>query len=267
MHASQFDSVSRLFALRRSRREAMAAAGGGLAALGLGRGALAQEATPGATPDFTGEGEGVPFMFVQTFGAGSLVPLEDVEGGLVLTADHLAGQTLYFSDRPERIVGMVSTETFLGAGNPNDGMGFTPVDPPNAALVLDDGTMVVIELIDPVYDAAAGMVTYQVHVLDDVDEIDLQLQQDPLSAEDAPRDFTAASLFIDDCSDGTILCVKDGSSVASFPSSFCFETLPPCCAPCHSMDPSFWSDQCNEGYGDCGGDCHAEYQAHWACPT
>ncbi|MEZ4504276.1 MAG: hypothetical protein R2848_00145 [Thermomicrobiales bacterium] len=64
---------------------------------------------------------------------------------------------------------MVSTEAFLGAGNPNDGMGFTPVDPPNAALVLDDGAVLVIELIDPAYDAAAGVVTYQVQVLDDVE--------------------------------------------------------------------------------------------------
>lgn len=268
MHPSQFDSISRFFAERRSRRHALALAGSGLAALGMRRGAGAHDATPLAEASRVADAEDrVPFMFVQTFGAGSLVPLVDVDGGLVLTADHLAGQTVFFSDRPERIVGMVSTEAFLGAGNPNDGMGFTPVDPPNAALVLDDGAVLVIELIDPAYDAAAGVVTYQVQVLDDVEQIDLQLQQEALSAEDAPRDFSAASLFIDDCSIGNVVCVKDGTPVSSFPSSFCFQPLLSCCYPCQSYDSSFWSDQCNEGYSDCGGECSAEYQGHWACQT
>lgn len=260
MHAMQLDSVRQLFALRRSRREAMAVAGGSVAALGLGRGALAQEASPVASP--VTAGGGVPYMFVQTFGAGSLAPGAEGDGTLVLTADHLAGQTLYFSDRPERIVGMVSTETFLGNGNPNEGMGFTPVDPPNAALVLDDGSVLVIELIDPAYDAATGMLTYQARVLDAIDQVDLQLQQEPLSAAEAPRDFAAASLFIDDCPQGTIVCTKDGDTVSSFPADFCFYTF--CCGPCHNSNPSFWTDQCNEGYADCDGQCSAHYQDAYA---
>ena len=36
-----------------------------------------------------------------------------------LTADIWPGQTIYFSDRPERIVGMVSTERFLGSRGPS----------------------------------------------------------------------------------------------------------------------------------------------------
>ena len=259
MHPSTFDLISRWLAERRSRRQALAAAGGGLAALGLGRGAVAQEGSPVAT------GDRVPFMFVQTFGAGSLVPLADEDGTLVLEADHLAGQTIFFSDRPERIVGMVPTADFLGTGSQNGGLGFTPADPPNAALVLDDGTITVVELIDPTYDAATGMVTYAVRVLEEVEQIDLQLQQVPLSAVEAVRDFTAASLFIDDCPDGNIVCSKDGTEISSFPSSFCFSVF--CCAPCHSADPSFWTDQCNEGYAACDGKCRASYQEQMACPT
>src|SRR5215203_5519371 len=115
MDPTHLDRIARLFATRRlSRRAAVAA--GGAAALGIaGAAHAAQNATPAATPS-TDEQGGVPFMFVQTFGAGSLAPKDGEDGTLTLTADHLAGQTIYFSDRPERIVGMVATERFLGTG-------------------------------------------------------------------------------------------------------------------------------------------------------
>ena len=55
------------------------------------------------------------------------------------------GQTLYFSDRPDRIVGTSPTSQFLQA------LGFTPDDPPNAALVLENASgetdIAVVELI------------------------------------------------------------------------------------------------------------------------
>lgn len=263
MPSSQLDSIGQLFALRRSRRGALAAAGGSLAVFGLGRGAVAQDGSPVALP--AGADEGASFMFVQTFGAGSLVPLEGETAGLLLTADHLAGQTVYFSDRPERIVGMVPTTTLLGAGNPDEGLGFTPADPPNAALVLDDGAVLVIELIDPTYDAATGLVTYQVRVLEAVEQLDLQLAQEPLSAAEAARDFTAASLFIDDCPDGNIVCSKDGDTVGSIPSAFCFGPLDECCLPCHTGNPSFWVDQCSLAFAGCDGGCDVDYQEAWAC--
>lgn len=95
-------------------------------------------------------------MFVQTFGAGSIDAATDGVETLLLVADHLAGQTLFFSDRSDRIVGMVPTEQFLIGGARDEGLGFTPADPPNAALVLDDGRTLVVELIDPEYDAATG---------------------------------------------------------------------------------------------------------------
>ena len=123
MDTTRFDRICRLFAERRlSRRAALAQGGAGIAAVGLAvtgvRAAAAQDATPEATPG-AAEQSGVPFMFVQTFGAGSLAPKQGEDGTLTLTADHLAGQTVYFSDRPERVVGMVATERFLrrqGAG-------------------------------------------------------------------------------------------------------------------------------------------------------
>jgi hypothetical protein len=81
------------------------------------------DATPGALP-IAEPNEHVSFMFMQTFGSGSIDAATDGVPTLVLVADHLAGQTLYFSDRPERIVGMVPTEEFLGNGTSSSGPGF-----------------------------------------------------------------------------------------------------------------------------------------------
>lgn len=95
-----------------------------------------------ASPD-AASAAGVQFMFVQTFGAGSLDAATEGVPNMLLVADHLAGQTLYFSDRPERVVGMVPTEQFLSTG-PSGGSGFSELDPPNAALVFSRQTATAI---------------------------------------------------------------------------------------------------------------------------
>jgi hypothetical protein len=71
---------------------------------------------------------------------------------------------VFFSDRPNRIVGAVPTERILEV------LGFDPSDPPNAALVIqtDNGTIdvIVLELSTPVYDPAAGTMSYVATVLE-----------------------------------------------------------------------------------------------------
>jgi hypothetical protein len=178
-----------------------------LTAAGLARPAAAQEATPAA-----GAEEGASFLFVQTFGAGSLAPKEGAEAGvLTLTADHLPGQTLYFSDRPERIVGMVATERFLGtgggapAGGTPTGAGFTPADPPNAALVAQTAEgedILVVELLNPRYDEAAGTLAYDVRLLADYANTGLADLAARQADDQFASSFTTAHLFIDGCGRG-----------------------------------------------------------------
>lgn len=72
-------------------------------------------------------------MFVRSFVGGALAPKAGEEGVYELTLRRGLGSTISFSDRPERVVGTVPTGTFLG------GLGFTPGNPPNAALVADTG--------------------------------------------------------------------------------------------------------------------------------
>jgi hypothetical protein len=287
MDSSRFDSISRLFAERRlSRRTAMQGAGalaaGAVATAGLSRAVHAQDATPDAG-DATDGGKGVPFMFVQTFGAGELAAGDN--GTLTLTADHLAGQTIYFSDRPERIVGMLPTATFLGAGaaaadmaanmaTPEGGLGFTPADPPNAALVFasaegddDPGDVLIVELINPTYDPASGKATYEINVLADDQDVDMNLQSEPVAMADAIRSFDAASLFIDDCPDGTITCYGPSNIYAGeYSSGFCYDWGGACCNPCGSPDVSSWENRCDGDFPDvCRGNCSAVYGEFWAC--
>jgi len=278
MDPKQFDTISRLLASHRISRRSALLAGAGVATLGV-TGTAAQstpeattdQATPEvptvqASPDAASEA-GVPFMFVQTFGAGSLDAATEGVPNMLLVADHLAGQTLYFSDRPERIVGMVPTEQFLAGGNKDQGLGFTPTDPPNAALVLPDDKILVVELFDPQYDPSSGQVRYQLHVLDDVSQVDLKLETEPLTIAEAVGDFTAASLFIDDCPDGQIVCyASDGSTViGNIQSGYCWSWASACCAPCGGSGAGDWSGTCNATFTGCNGACKYGFNEAYAC--
>src|SRR5688500_2632610 len=199
MDASRFDAVSKLFARRRmSRRQALKQGGAGLAAAGLTAAGLtaaaAQEATPEpATTDAEPE---TPTLFVQSFQSGTIAPTEGAEGRYTVTLEHGLGQTIYFSDRPDRIVGAMPTDRFLGV------LGFPPDNPPNAALVVQQPTgatdVAVVELFDPVYDPAGPGVTYEVAVLAEWERtLELGVQETPADLAAVAPTFGAAHLFID----------------------------------------------------------------------
>jgi hypothetical protein len=99
-----------------------------------------------------------------------------------LTLHGLSPSTLYFSDRPERVVGHMSTAQFveMWAQGPNSFL----EDPPNAVLsYVETGSEVpadaVVVLRDPV--AGEDSITYSIEVLDG----------------EVPAESGAVSLFID----------------------------------------------------------------------
>ena len=221
MDARRFDRLAKQFAQRRlSRRTALAAGGGGLAAalLAARSSGTAQDATPDSSPGASpaaspAAGAGPELLFVQVFQAGTWTPMPDADGVFLLTLSGHAAQTVYFSDRPERLVGTIPTRDFL------DRLGFTPADPPNAAIVAQtpDGgeAVLVVELFDPVYAEGGGAdgeasVTYRARVL--AGEPGERLA--PLAARQGdgqlPESFGPASLFVDapaaECPPSTIEC-------------------------------------------------------------
>jgi hypothetical protein len=83
----------------------------------------------------------------------------------VLNLNGLAPNTLYFSDRPDRVVGHVTTEEFLNAWGEGDDS--FAADPPNANLSIlseTDITNVVVELTNPAM-TGEGM-SYSVEILE-----------------------------------------------------------------------------------------------------
>lgn len=119
MDPARLEKVSKLLSNRRlSRRKATRHGVGTLATTGLAHATAAEDVrsgTPSATREAVADPEKTSFLFVQTFGAGSITYDED--GNLSLAADPLTGQTIYFSDRPERRAVDNATRTFPGIVN------------------------------------------------------------------------------------------------------------------------------------------------------
>ncbi len=235
MDTNRFDTIAKLFADRRiSRRKALSQGGIGLAvgaltAAGLSTAASAQDATPEAA------GEGVSSMlFLQTYQSGSIVAKDGAPDRYTLTLEHGHGQTIYFSDRPDRIVGTNPTPQFL------EGLGFPDDNPPNAALVVETSPGVtdiaVVELFAPVYDQIGQTVTYDVAALVNwEDDLELGFSEEPTDLAALAPSFGAANLFIDDCANRGIVCSAGDHSVGEFMSQgFCYWWRYAGCYPCEN---------------------------------
>lgn len=258
MDPERFDSISRLFAERRlSRRRALRQGGaGGLAAglLGMVGLSAAAQGTPEATPGVPEE-ELATFMFVQSFADGSLEPQAGEPDRYTMTLRRGLDQTIYFSDRPDRIFGLVPTEQFL------NGLGFTPENPPNAALVGHQGPgradLIVLELFDPHYDASSETLTYQVQVLQDTRQSPLHVTSTPVTELEQGRHYGASSLFIDDCANGTYHCAPAGvdcqqNVIGDITIGCCWDWSSLSCNPCGDL-----ASRCNSTYPQCNGNCQA----------
>ena len=281
MNDSQFDYLTRRLSEPINRRTAVGASIAAIALGALQQGVVGQGtpvpavgATPGATDDKP------VFLFVQTFasGRGEINPsagAPTLEGtptpgggaSLLLTMDGHSGQTIYFSDRPDQVVGAVPTQAFL------DGLGFKATNPPNAALVAEFRAgqgVVVLQLIGPTYDAGSGSVTYGAEVLQGYAGESLSpVIADQVTAR-LPADFGPAALFIDDCANYTGCMMEawamiDGQPyfvgletigpIPGGPYTACFDTSTVSCIPCDTTQEELEAS-CNAAYPDiCFGDC------------
>lgn len=143
--------------------------------------ALAQDATPVA-------GEDAGFLFVQSFGSGSIAPAAE-SGEYTVTLEQGLGETVYFTDRPGRKVGAVPTTEFITVFDT------TEADPPNAALVSGD-MVLVLELTSATLDEATGTLTYAASPIGDQD-IDLQFGNDISEIPTEEVTLDTSHLFVD----------------------------------------------------------------------
>jgi hypothetical protein len=246
MWNSRFTPFESVFGRRHSRQSGIKDARVSSASCDAGAVApssIAQDATPEPKGERQHlglpQGERTYSMFVQTAHSGTWESKPGDEGVYTLTLTGLPAQTVYFSDRPERIVGLQTTAEFL------DMLGFVDDNPPNAALVTkaEDGgnDILVIELYDPRYSEGSGVqgstLVYDARILENYHETNmgrLALEQDDTAI---PSSFDGASLFIDDCPDGTAICYKrDG--ISNWPQGkvkfgCCYSF--PSCHQCHDL--------------------------------
>jgi hypothetical protein len=235
MDPGHFDALARIVAAGpHSRRSALRRLSAGLAALlgasGFGpTQAVAQPATPAASP---AAGSPIEFLYIQSFGSGTLLPKEGADRVYELVLHGGTDQTVYFADRPERQVGVAPTARVLAA------IGFDPANPPNAGLVAQtpDGERVIIfELMDPRRDEALETLTYEVRLLADYAGEGLRHLAMKQSDEALPEAFGPASLFIDhgrcphricggiccDAKQGMVCQGKDAYCVSVYQSGIC----------------------------------------------
>jgi hypothetical protein len=230
-----------------------------MALLTLGCGVQAEETEELQAGNGTDEEKPVSFMFVQTAQSGTFVPVAGEDNLYTLTLKGVAPQTTAFSDRPERIVVQVPMQKFL------DGMCFGPENGPNAALEILDANeeedVAVVELFDPVYDAANKTLKYNVSILEQPDHSYAVFNE--RADEALPETFGPAALFIDDCPDGTLDCCKTYHSgdctdcAGSIQISCCWRWSHLMCLPCvKNMD--HYAKRCEKKYGKAYTKCGVE---------
>lgn len=260
MNPQSFDRMTQLFAHRRSRRSALRGAAIGLGGFALAAPAGAQESSPAVNPEKT------IFLFLQSFDGGSLTPKAGEDGVYVLDLLGEHGRTIAFSDRPERIVASVPTSGFL------EGLGFTPTNAPNAALVFEPSPgatdIIVLELLNPRHDPAGKTLSYDVRILDEcAGDQAMGFKEIARLPDPAGEEFGAASLFIDDCADLVSCYFGPEARIGPLPGGpvgtcwswdnwLCKTDNPNCNGP--STD--YYDQLCNDTYTDCYNGCVATWE-------
>ena len=240
---------------RLSYRAAIAAASASLALVVAATTRVRSSAAAQDAPPNANDAGDSAFLFVQTFAGGALrpnpgagtptadgTPAAGGGGAYLLTLAGHHGETVYFSDRPRRAFG----------------------EAPNAALVAETDAwdaVVVLELLDPAYDAAAGTVTYGAEVLAEYAGEGLAHVADQQLGAALPDSFGRASLFIDECTPAmvcrTARCDEQmdctHGSVPGGPYGYCWSWSDLRCHPCR--DYGDLAARCNATYASCTGEC------------
>lgn len=263
MNASRFDRISKAFAARPSTQHAADSRPGASSRVTRQEATAAADTLPAPDAD-----RGPTMLFVQTYQSGTITPKDGDDERYRLTLHSGSGQTVYFSNRPDRIVGSVATPQLL------ESLGFPDDNPPNAALVVEtapgQSDIAVVELFHPIYDPVSQGVTFEVAVLADWERsLELGFTEAPTDLAALAPSFSSARLFIDDCPDMLLECVNsadpNGSAIGAldraFHDGFCWGPEIGACLPCapwySSSEIAFihWSIECNRRFDSCQDEC------------
>jgi hypothetical protein len=266
MDAIHFDRLTMALGVRLTRRGALA---GGIAGLSLLSGRLAPATAQNATP--AAQASTPTTIYVQLADSGTWTVKSDDPGVYLLTLFDPGEQTLSFTMAPDRFVATIPTQDLL------DSLGFTPENPPNAAVEVTTPTgardVLVVELTAPVYTPASGdddgaVLTYEARVLKAYKGTGLEEWIPDVDDDQLPTEFEQVSLFIDNGCwgfSGCYLVESDGSrgakigGVPSTPNLMrCPGFEPGTCVPCSGNSLATLHARCNEYYAACEGRCIAD---------
>ncbi|CAL8469961.1 g9503 [Coccomyxa elongata] len=122
-------------------------------------------AAPAAAAGCNASSDTASLLFIQQ---AKLVTFTTQRGLTLMVLSNVTSQTIFFADKPERYAGMIGTDYFSTDRIFYSNTSNQWLDAPNAALFGTRGnkpqnnTVVIVTLHDPVYDAAAATLSYNV---------------------------------------------------------------------------------------------------------
>lgn len=140
------------------------------------------------------------YLYVQHAASGTIEQENDDSTAALytLTLNGINNNTMSFSDRPDRKVDQITTARYVHLWT--EGQDSFAADPPNAALVMNEAggeAVVVVELLNPMYDSEKQTLSYDIVALDPKEGL-LAFR----SSTSLPGSFSQATLFIDNAYDG-----------------------------------------------------------------
>ena len=137
------------------------------------------------------------YLFVQNAKNGTFKPVKKSETGeYKLSLTSIFPSTYYFSERPQRISGIMKNEDFFALDN-----FFDKENPPNAAVVIsnpesEDQDVIIVELTNPQFDSSSRRIIYTVKLIEDDSSHNFKNLVERKDAS-LPNRFSNVSIFID----------------------------------------------------------------------
>jgi hypothetical protein len=121
----------------------------------------ASQSKPAASPQTKASSEKLELMFVQI---SDDIKVDAAKKTIRLV--NVGSQTLYFSDRPDRVAGNIPMNVYLESWKAGSNPDSFAADPPNATLSINEpgqkkNTLVVVEISKPVFEGKDLIYTYK----------------------------------------------------------------------------------------------------------
>jgi len=143
--------------------------------------------------------EGDDWLYVVNANGATIQPVEDKEGEFKLRLENVSPQVLLFSERPNQEVDAIPAQRFFDKWRDEEKK--FRKNPPNVALDPlipgeQEDLIYLLEIHNPVYDAAARVLEYEIRFVSDQTKKPARLNHRKIGTN-PPQIFQEAALFMD----------------------------------------------------------------------